>query len=423
MLKIPEDYIQFAWKFKLYNQENLTCQGERIEVLDPGEQNTSSGPDFFNARVKIGNTIWAGNVEIHNKASDWFNHEHHSDPAYDSVILHVVLYKDKDIFRMNGEEIPAIEISLIERNIEEYRSLVMNNYKLPCIKKISRIDKVFMRDWISKMMISRLQDKTELVIKTLEKNQYDWEETFYHFLGKSFGFRINSIPFSMLAETVPLRILLRLRNNSFSINAILFGQAGFLEDLISGDEYYDALRKEFKSLNSMLPQKALSAHSWQFMRSRPPNFPTVRISQFAGLIVRRFPMFADILECNEISKLRKMFMISTDKYWEDHMLFGHITKRRKYSLGRESADIIIINAIIPVLFAYAKFRMKNEVQDRIIRFLEDLPPEKNEYMNTWKNAGITPESAFDSQALLHLSKNYCKYRRCLECVIGSRIIV
>ena len=423
MLKITEDYIQFAWRFGLYHRDNLRINGEKVKIIDPGEHNTSSGPDFFNARVKIGNTIWAGNLEIHRKASEWYNHEHHSDPAYDSVILHVVLEYDRDVLRMNGETVPTLEISLSESHLEEYLGLVMNNQELPCNQRLSCVDKVFLRDWFSKMMISRLQDKTQLVFHTLEENKYDWEESFYHYLGKSFGFRTNAIPFSMLVETVPLKTLLRLRRNPLTVNAILFGQAGFLEDQISGDDYYDALRREYLSVKSMLPARKLYAHSWQFMRLRPANFPTVRISQFASLIVRRFPLFADISENREINLLREIFMLHTDKYWEDHMLFGRSAKRRKYRLGRDSADIIIINALLPVLFAYGKYRMKNELQDRVIRFLGELPAEKNEYINQWKAAGIMPESAFDSQAMLHLTKNYCKKRRCLECVIGSKIII
>ena len=423
MLKPGEDYVQFAWKFRLFKHKNLIHNDDPLEIIDPGEQNNSSGPDFFNARIKLGKTIWAGNIEVHIRASDWFRHEHHKDPAYDSIILHVVLKNDEEIFRMNGEQIPALEMQLVQSHFEEYCKLVMNNQEVPCNHKIRNIDKVFLHDWISKMMIERLQDKTNKVIQTLEENKYDWEETFYRFLGKSFGFRINSLPFSMLAETVPLKVLLRLRDNPLSVNAILYGQAGFLEDIISGDKYYDALRKEYTSIRSILPQRILHAHSWQFMRSRPANFPSIRISQFASLVIKKFPLFADILECRKIPELREMFLLSTGKYWENHMLFGRTSRKRNYSMGRDSADIIIINAILPVLFAYAGFRKRTDIKDRVLRFLEELPPEKNIFVNKWKNSGIVPGNAFDSQALLHLTKNYCRARKCLECVIGSKIII
>jgi hypothetical protein len=423
MLKLTEDYVQFAWSFGLYKIQNYYDLDGPVEILDPGEHNNSSGPDFFNARIKMGQTIWAGNIEIHLKASDWYRHEHHKDLAYDSVILHVVLENDKPVFRMNSEIVPAIEISLHEKQLHDYKELVLSNTDLPCGNKIGKIEKVFLHDWVSKMMISRLEEKTNHVFATLEDNKFDWEETFYRYLGKSFGFKVNSLPFSMLMETVPLKLLLRSRKNLRTINALLFGQAGFLNDVISGDAYYDSLHREFLGLQPVLPARTLQTHSWKFMRLRPANFPTVRISQFASLVVRRFPIFADILECRDINQLRSMFMINTDRYWEDHMLFGKSAKRRKYRLGRDSADSIILNAVLPVLFTYAKFRMKDELQDRVIRFLGELPPEKNEFINQWIRAGINPESAFDTQALLHLTKNYCKERRCLDCVVGSRIIV
>lgn len=422
MLKITEEYVQFAWKFMLFRKDQLFYNNEFLQIIDPGEQNSSSGPDFFNVRIKIGNTTWAGNVEVHIKSSDWYRHNHQNDPAYDSVILHVVIEKDKEIFRLNGEIIPSVEIELNNNHLENYHNLILNNHKLPCGDRVSNVNSMYLRDWISKLMITRLKEKTIKVFQTLEENTYDWEETFYQFLGKSFGFRINSVPFSMLVNTVPLKTLLRFRNKSLTINAILFGQAGFLENLISGDNYYDALRREYNSVYPMLPVRALSAHSWQFMRSRPPNFPTVRISQFASLIIKRFPLFADIIECKSLQELRKIFTIATDKYWENHMLFGNKNRRTKYRMGRGSADIIIINSVLPVLFAYSKSRMRSELQDRTIRFLEELPPEKNTFINVWKSAGIHPESAFDSQALIYLSLNYCNPRRCLECLIGTKLI-
>ncbi len=422
MLKVSEEYVQFAWKFLLYRKDKLFYNKETIEIIDPGEQNSSSGPDFFNARIKIGNTTWAGNVEVHLKASDWYRHEHHKDPAYDSIILHVVLENDKEIFRLNGEPIPAIAIELNETHLENYRNLILNNEILPCSKRLCSINSIYMHDWMAKLTINRLRDKTTFVFKTLEENKYDWEETFYRFLGKSFGFRINNVPFSMLVNTVPLKTLLRFRDKSLTINAILFGQAGFLEDKISGDNYYDALRREYEGVYSMLPSRALNKHSWQFMRSRPPNFPTVRISQFASLIINSFPLFADIIECENLQELRDIFTITTDKYWESHMLFGNKNRRRIYRMGKGSTDIIIINAVLPLLFAYAKYRMRNELQDRVLRYLEELPPEKNVYVSIWEKAGIKPENAFDSQALIHLSVNYCKPRKCLECLIGTKII-
>ena len=209
MLKISEEYLQFAWKFGLFNKTNLRYQDESLEIIDPGEHNNSSGPDFFNARLKIGDTTWAGNVEIHLKASDWYRHTHDKDPAFDSVILHVVLEADGDVFRMNGEPIPVVELKLHEVNYEKYQQLILSKEIIHCHNKLTHINHVLFRDWITKMMITRLKEKTDTVFKLLGENKYDWEETFYRILGKSFGFNINKLPFGMLVDTVPLKILLK----------------------------------------------------------------------------------------------------------------------------------------------------------------------------------------------------------------------
>ncbi len=422
MIKISEEYLHFAWKSGLFLKENPGGAIQIIEITNPGQHNLSSGPDFFNARVKIDDTVWAGNVEIHVKASDWYRHEHDKDPAYDSVILHVVLENDCDVYRINGEKIPVLKLIPLNENLKQYFNLILDRSEIHCRRDLPSFNRLLLKDWITKMMIARLQEKTNRVFKILENNQYDWEETLYKFIGQSFGFKTNNIPFTLLVEATPLKLLLKYRNNPETINALLFGQAGFLEDMISGDTYYDTLRKEYQSLKKMLPQKTLYAHTWKFMRSRPANFPTVRISQFASLVIKSFPLFAQITECSDVSMMKEFFRLNTAKYWEDHMLFGKTGRKKNYRMGKESAESIIINAVLPVFFSYGKFRMRNDMRDRALRFYEELPPEKNEIMNMWKKAGITPENAFESQGLLQLFNNYCKPRKCLECLIGYKLI-
>lgn len=422
-IRISEEYLQFAWKYSLYYKDNLEYCNEKLSISDPGEHNKHSGPDFFNARIKIGNTTWAGNVEIHLKASDWFRHGHDKDPAYESIILHVVLDYDCDIYRFSGDQIPVVQIVLLQEYLEQYEELVLSKNEIHCFDKLENINRVFFSDWITKMMFSRLQEKVNQVNKVLESNKFDWEETFYRFLAKSFGFKLNSIPFSMLAETTPLKILLKYRNNPDTINAILFGQAGFLEDKISGDKYYGILSREYKSIRQLLPKRILHNYSWQFMRSRPANFPTVRISQFASLVINTFPLFATITECRELSRMIEIFKINSERYWEDHKLFGSVKREKNYKMGDASARLIIINAVLPVLFSYAKFRMRYELQDRVLRFLEELPAEKNKITHSWEKAGFKAENAFESQALIQLTNYYCKDRKCLDCLIGHKIII
>jgi hypothetical protein len=422
MENIKEDLLHFIWENSLYNGDTLFINQQKIEVIDPGQHNLASGPDFFNARVKIGNTQWAGNLEIHVKASDWFRHKHQDDPAYNNVILHVVYEQDCRLERPGGEEIPCLVMKVEESLIKNFNQLIAASEAIPCSYQLPGIDKIYWSDWYSKLMIGRLQEKTLEIDQILSENKYNWEDTMYHFLGRSFGFKINSFPFETLVRTTPLNILLRFREKSLTINAILFGQAGFLQDLISEDEYYISLQKEYHSLVKMLPPRALDKSNWKFMGARPGNFPLVRIAQFASLIVQQYPLFAKLTDHPDIKSWRKILEPGTESYWENHYLFGKTGKKRKLKMGRMAVDLVILNAFIPVVFHYGTFRRRIDLKDKILGILELLPPEKNDILKRWEKCGVKAINAFESQALIHLTTRYCKKRRCLECMIGSRII-
>jgi hypothetical protein len=422
MENIREDFLHFIWENRLYEPDSLLIRQEKVEVLNTGQHNFSSGPDFFNARIRIGNTQWAGNVEIHVKASDWFRHKHEEDPSYYNVILHVVYENDCILERPGGEEIPCMVLKIDEKLKKNYNQLVYASENIPCSAHIQRIDKIYWSDWITKLMIARLEEKTAEVDRVLSENKYNWEETLYFFLGRSFGFKINVLPFESLIRTVPLNLLLRFRKNPLTINAILFGQAGFLEDLLTEDVYYAALQREYHSLVKTLPPRILDKSCWKFMGARPGNFPPVRIAQFAKVIEQQYPLFANLTD-HPILKTWKMVLESgTDKYWENHYLFGKSGKKRKIKMGKMGEDLIVLNAFIPVIFHYGSFRRRIDLKDKILSLLEELPAEQNLILRRWKKFGIKAGNAFESQALIHLATRYCRQKRCLECMIGSRII-
>jgi hypothetical protein len=417
-----EDFLHFIWGNRLFKNDSLFINREPVEIIDTGQHNPASGPDFFNARIRIGDTQWAGNVEIHVKASDWFRHNHQDDPAFINVILHVVYEQDCRLERPGGEEIPCLVLTFDESLSENYLQLIKAAETIPCGSRLDRIEKIYWSDWFSKLMIGRLEEKTLEIDQKLAENKYNWEETLYYFLGRSFGFKINAFPFETLVRTTPLNILLRFRQKSLTINAILFGQAGFLEDLMSEDEYYTSLQREYHSLVKTLPPRVMDKFNWKFMGTRPGNFPLARIAQFAAIVVRQYPLFANLTDHPDLKSWRKVLETCTESYWENHYLFGKTSKKRKLKMGKMAVDLVILNAFVPVIFQYGSFRRRVDLKDKILGILEELPPEKNLILEKWKKCGVSAVNAFESQALIHLTSRYCRQRKCLECMIGNRII-
>ncbi len=418
-----EAFIQYLWKNRLVKNDSFVLpDGQSFEVLDPGEQNTNAGPDFFNTKIRIDHTTWAGNTEIHINASDWFKHGHQHDDAYDNVILHVVMNNDAEVSRSNGENIPAIEISFDPDIYDNYTSLINKKRWIPCHDKIRTIDPMAIRLWMHALLVERLERKTSDVLKAYHINNNNWEETFYQFLARSFGFNINSSPFNLLARSLPLKALAKHKNNLPQIEAMLFGQAGMLQ-YRSNDVYHEQLRKEYSFLQKKFNLKPIDPSLWKLLRLRPSNFPTIRISQFAVLINRSSNLFSKILEAKSLKELEKMFDIEATAYWNDHYNFNKKTIRNtKKKFGKNAFYTVVINTIIPFLFIYGKVRDIDVLKDRALGFLEKLPAENNNIINKWKDTGIKANSAFESQALIQLKNEYCKQKNCLRCQIGNIII-
>jgi hypothetical protein len=424
---MKEEFLHYLWKYGLYDHDKLSDdEGNKILVIHPGEYNRDAGPDFFNARISIAGTEWAGNVEIHTRSSHFNNHGHNCDPAFNNVILHVVAENDKRVFNSKGEELLTIELTFDPQLYEKYISLLNYPYIIACQDEILKLDYIFVRHWLNSLVIERLRNKTELILDILSETGNDWEETFYRLLTRYFGFRVNTEPFEMLAKALPFRIIRKHSDNRFQIEALIFGTAGMLEEGLFkeslSDEYYRNLIKEYRILSAKYSLQPIHGWLWKFSRLRPSNFPTIRLSQLAGMLTSAGGLFSKATEANDIHQLRNVFGVTATDYWNNHYIFGKKTRNIPKSTGSQATDIFLINAVIPVIFVYGKNRYRDDLSERALDFLEDIQPEANSITEEWKTSGIEAESAFYSQALIQLRNEYCKKRRCLDCRIGSKLI-
>ena len=421
---MTESFLQFIWKNKLFNAEVLnTSKGEKVEILDVGEINSNAGPDFINVKIRIDKTIWAGCAEVHIRASDWHKHNHSKDKAYNNVVVHVVEEVDKEIIRENGEPICTIKLNYEERYLNAYLQLYQNQLWVPCQKEITAVSSFVIRQWLSRLLTERLEQKSEYILFTLRINKNSWEETFYQLLFRNFGLNVNAQPFEMLAKSIPLKILSKHKDNLLQVEALLFGQAGFLSDNEINDDYYLHLKKEYEFLKKKYNLNAIDKHIWKFLRLRPVNFPTIRISQLACLVHKSSSLFSKLLECNKYEEYFDLLNIQASEYWQTHYNFGKVSKPKDKRLGASTIDIILINTVTPFLFIYGKQRNMEQYADKSLQLLENIKPEDNSIIRNWAVAGVEAENAFYSQALIQLRNEYCKFRRCLDCQIGNSLII
>ena len=418
---MKEDFLYYLWRMKRFDINNLkTTSGEEITIQNAGELNYDSGPDFINARIKIGDTLWAGNVEMHLKSSEWIAHNHQKDEAYDNVILHVVLEEDRAISRKSGERIPCLELRkrIPPKISKTYKKLINNGQWIPCQHLFHQVPKITLDLWLDRLLVERLEAKIIEIEKSLILNHNNWEETFYQFLARNFGVKINAEPFEQLAKSIPLLTLTKHKTNILQIEAILFGQAGMLKNSLK-DDYPKKLQKEYLFLKRKYKLKALKGDSWKFMRLRPANFPTVRIAQFATLIHQSVHLFSKMLAAKNIKEIENMFEVKISNYWQSHYVFDNLSKKRNKSFGKNAVHLLIINTIVPFLFLYGKNKGEDQFKKRALQLLEDLKPEKNNIIEKWKTLGITPLSSYQTQALLHLKNNYCNAQKCMSCAVGN----
>ena len=419
---MKEDFLHYVWAQELYQKEGKAITGEQIKIISPGTQNLDSGPDFYNARVVIDDTIWAGNVEIHTDSAHWNQHNHQHDKAYNNVILHVVNRATKAAYRTNGEQIPTIELNFDDKLYDNYQKLTLSHDEIPCAQEIDKVNGFVLSMWLDTLAIERLEHKSSSITQILKNSQNNWEETFYITLARNFGFNTNSLPFELLAKSSPLHILAKIRNKVEILEAMLLGQAGFLMEEKLEVPYYTLLKKEYTHLQKAYKLVPLQKHIWKFSKLRPSNFPTIRISQFANLISKSHGLFSKTLEVQSLDDIVKLYSCEASSFWKNHYTFKKSSPEKSKKLGKTAILGILINTVIPFMFLYGKERNKPELQEKATFLLENIPAEKNKITAQWSILGIDIHNSMQSQALIHLAKNYCLNKNCLYCQIGNEII-
>ncbi len=424
-MNFPEDFLHYVWQFRSFDYIDLqTAGGESLKIINPGLLNKNAGPDFFHAKIEIGDTIWAGNVEIHLKSSDWLKHNHQKDPAYENVILHVVYEHDAEIKRMDNTVLPVLELkSRISADlIQKYEKLFLTLTDFPCIAQIGTVEPLIVDSFLARTLIERFEQKTAAVTETLNELKGNWDETFYRFMARNFGFKINALPFELLAKAVPQNIYSKHKNNPHQIEALVFGAAGFLNDQFE-EEYPQKLKAEFSFLQKKYKIKPVEISVWKFMRMRPQNFPTIRLAQFAALIIKANHLFSKVMEIRDIAQLRVLFEnLPINDYWKKHYHFKKETAGVNIQIGKSSVDNILLNTVALFLFAYGKHTATQFYISRAIKLLESLPAEENAIIDKFTGAGVKIGHAFASQGILQLKKQYCDEKKCLSCGIGIKIL-
>ena len=421
---MSEDFFHHIWKYRLFDQLELkTTQGERIEILKPGSHNFDSGPDFFNGKIKIDNTIWVGNIEVHINSSDWKKHFHQNDKAYDNIILHVVNNADVELYRHSGEVIPTIELKdrIHERLYQNYIGFKSSNDWIPCEKQISGVPSFIINSTLDKLLLERLERKSFIIMNSLSVNNNNWEETFYQQLARNFGFKINAEPFELLAKSLHSNYLRKHKSSLLQLEALLFGQAGLLFEHFEG-KYPQQLQNEYAFLKQKFKLQPIEKHLWKYLRLRPVNFPSIRIAQFANLIYTSDHLFSVILDIENAADLKKILNVSVSEYWETHFVFDKISTKKMKQLGEEAINNLIVNTIVPFLFVYGKQKNNETYMNRAISLLEDTAGEGNSIIQKWSSLGLSVKTASATQGLLQLKNEYCSHKKCLSCSIGNYLL-
>jgi len=425
-----EDFLHYVWQHQYFDKADLrTTAGEEILVLRPGQRNADAGPDFLNARLRLGEVEWSGAVEIHLRASDWQRHNHQTDKKYDQVILHVVLTADAEVHRTNGSLIPALALALrlAPDLLARYEALVAAPpaAPLPCAPLLGQVPQLVRTMMTERALLERVEHKADTIAELHGHLGHDWEATAYHALMTAFGFQKNSEPLARLAKAVPLPVLRRHRHDARQLEALLFGQAGFLaeNEETAGDAYLADRRQEYEFLRHKygLAETALAPHEWNYLRLRPANFPAVRLGQLVGLLHRRPALFDALLTARSVGALTEFFAgAPAPEYWRQHFRPGRPGKVP--ALGKASIELLISNVVVPLRVAYARHVGQPELVESSVTLLTELPAEHNQFTDLYAGLGFEHRTAADSQGLLALHKGYCLPRRCLHCAIGGRLV-
>ena len=425
-MHMREDFIHFLWRQARFDLRDLkTTTGAPISIQHFGTHNHDAGPDFTGGQIRIDGVQWAGNVEMHVNASQWYEHGHDQDRAYDNVILHVVFEEDRPIYHRNGQRIPCLELhGRVPPGIyNSYWRLMHNEYWVPCQHALHYVDDPTRQEWLDRVLLERLHAKSKRITERLAENERDWEDTFYQFLARSLGGRVNADAMEMLARSLPLRILLKHKHSLVQLEALFFGQSGLLPTKKPDeDPYVTLLRREYQLLKVKHQLRNIPSTAWRYLRLRPNNFPTIRIAQLATMIYRTGQLFGKSLAAASTKELTNMYAIELSNYWRTHYRFGKQGQAGSRRLGTDMIRSILINTVAPALMSYSRHRADERYASRATELLRDLPAENNKIIRGWDKLGFSASNAGQSQALIQLKQEYCDRSRCTDCTIGCSIL-
>lgn len=423
-----EQLLHYVWRHRILPVSGLlTTDGKPVEVIDPGLHNSNAGPDFFNAKVRIDGTLWVGNVEIHDKSSDWYLHGHDKDAHYDNVVLHVAGLIDTEVRTSKGDILPQVRLEVPSYVSSHYHELLTTDKYPPCYNIIPSLSKLTVHSWMSALQTERLEQKTEAIVRRVAACDGSWESGYFVTLARNFGFGVNKEAFEQWAKSIPLHAVDHHRDSLFQIEAIFMGQAGLLntECLPAShrqeamqDEYFGRLRSEYTYLAHKFSLTPMDGKAWRFLRLRPQNFPYIRISQLANLYFERRGSLSQLVACETLKEATRQLQTHVSTYWETHYTFGHASAKSAKELSKQSQNLLMINTCVPVLFAYGRHLGNDKLCDRAFDFLDELKAETNSVVKMWQDVGLEVQNAGDSQALLQLKKEYCDRKYCLRCRIG-----
>ncbi|MFI5130242.1 MAG: DUF2851 family protein [Chitinophagales bacterium] len=420
---MTERLLQFIWQFQYFNKNELTAiSGETVRVISPGQLNTNQGPDFTDGKIRLDNTTWVGTVELHIKTSDWNKHEHQNDSNYNNVILHVVWENDS-----TANQVPVIELKSRVSGIllQRYEELMNSSAFIACEKSIHAVRGITWVSWKERLLAERLLRKSKLIGTYLQQNNYHWEATFWWLLARNFGTKVNGDAFEAMARSMPVNIISKHKGQIHQLEALLFGQAGLLEKNPNKygeeDDYLLLLRREYEFLQGKYKIVPIGTPV-HFLRMRPGNFPTVRLAQLAMLVHQTAHLFSKIKDATSVNEVKKWFDVTANDYWHYHYVFDEISAFKEKRVGESMIDNIMINTVVPVLFAYGNYHGDQKCKDRALKWLEEILAESNSITNGFHHIGTEIKNAYDSQALIELKNEYCDRRRCLECGVGNAIL-
>ena len=423
-----EQLLHYVWKHKMFPLHELhTDDGRTVEVIDPGLHNHDAGPDFFNAKVKIDDTVWVGNVELHMRSSDWYAHGHDSDTRYNNVVLHVASVIDRDVVTQHGVRLPQLMLKVPQAVADNYRELLTTDRFPPCYKVVGTLPVLITHSWMSALQTERLERKTKDILRRVKQCDGSWEAALFVTMARNYGFGVNSNAFETWALNMPLDKAGHHRDDILQIEALFMGQAGLLDEQRIPKKYHERamsegyltrLRDEYAFLAHKFALKPMDASLWRFLRLRPQNFPHIRISQLANLYHSRKADISRLAECTSVDELRDMLSTGVTDYWETHYLFGSESARRDKNLSVASLNVLIINTAVPMLFAYGRHKQDERLCERALAFLDGIKAENNNIVRMWRDCGLHVDTAGDSQALIQLKNEYCDRRECLRCRIG-----